>query len=336
MPASRSSTSPIPSRCLGARSGSSGAVSSSTSRISCLVAPQRAADRDAVDAGLGDGLRRLASQVLVDAALDDPEDRLPRRTVLAMPLQAAVQPAVRALHRASGVVAVRVIGRALVEDQRDVGPELRLHLHRDLGREEQLAPVPVGAEPHPLLVDRDDGAMIATGPPLPLHLVGHPTVRQREHLKAAGVGDQRPLPPHELVQPPGSRDPIRPGRDEQVVRVPQHQLIPHPSYLARLKTAHRPLRGQRNERRRADRAVRASAAPRPAQRHPDADLEPQPVPIVPHARLVIDHRLRGSTVSRRSGSCRSWPRAGGCRGAPARSAPRRRGCRGRAARVPRG
>ena len=169
IPASRSSTSPIPSRCLGASSGSSGAVIASTAAHLLLVAAEGAADRDPVDAGRRDRLGRLAPQVLVDAALDDPEDGLPRRALALVPGEAAVEPAVGALRRARGVVAVGVEGRALVEDEGDVGAERRLHLHRDLGRDEQLGAVAVGAEAHPLLADLEHRAVLAAGAaPLPL------------------------------------------------------------------------------------------------------------------------------------------------------------------------
>ena len=75
---------------------------------------------------------RLLDATQVDAALDDPVDDLPLGPVLGVPGEATVQPAVRALGRARRVVAIGVVGRALVEDQGDVGAELRLHLHRDL------------------------------------------------------------------------------------------------------------------------------------------------------------------------------------------------------------
>ena len=68
------------------------------------------------------------------------------------------QPAVGALGRARGVVAADVERRALVEGERDVGAERRLHLHRGLGRDEALAAVDVGAEAHALLLDREDRA----------------------------------------------------------------------------------------------------------------------------------------------------------------------------------
>jgi len=143
-----------------------------------LVATEGAADREAVDASGGDGLGRLAPQVLVDAALDDAEDRLARRPLALVPGEAAVEPAVGALGRAGGVVAVGVEGRALVEDQGDVGAERRLHLHRDLGRDEQLGAVAVRAEVHPLLLDRDHRALVTALAPLPLDLVGDAAVGQ--------------------------------------------------------------------------------------------------------------------------------------------------------------
>jgi hypothetical protein len=74
----------------------------------------------------------------VDAALDDPEHRLAGRALAPVPGEAALQPAVRALGRAGGVVAVGVKGRALVEDEGDVGAERGLHLDRDLRGDESL------------------------------------------------------------------------------------------------------------------------------------------------------------------------------------------------------
>ena len=50
-----------------------------------LGVPQRAADRDPVHVGRGDVGGRLGAQVLVDAALHDPVERLPGRRVLALP-----------------------------------------------------------------------------------------------------------------------------------------------------------------------------------------------------------------------------------------------------------
>src|SRR3954470_185741 len=100
-----------------------------------------------------------------------------------MPLDAAVEPAVRALGRASRVVAVDVERRALVERQRDVGAERRLDLHRRLGTHEALPTVDVGPEPDALLVDREDAALAVVGPSA-LDLLGHRSVAHREDLEA--------------------------------------------------------------------------------------------------------------------------------------------------------
>ena len=201
-----------------------------------LVAAEGAADRDPVDRSLRDRLRRLPPQVLVDAALDDPEDRLALGAARLVPFEAAAEPAMGALHRARRVVAVGVVRRALVEDEGDVGAELRLHLHRDLGRDEELRPVAVGAKPGSLLVDPDHRAVLAAPrSAAALDLVGDAAVGEREDLEAAGVGDQRPLPAHEAVQAPGGGDPVRPGRDEQVVGVAEDELVAEAGDLVRVE-----------------------------------------------------------------------------------------------------
>ena len=153
-----------------------------------------------------------------------------------VPVEAAVEPAVGALGRAGGVVAVGVEGRALVEDEGDVGAERRLHLHRDLGRDEQLGRRrgrSGSATPSSPIETTEP--WLAAGPPAALDLVGDAAVGEREDLEAAGVGDQRPLPAHEPVQPAGGGDPLRPGRDEQVVGVAEHHLVAELGDLARFE-----------------------------------------------------------------------------------------------------
>src|SRR3954453_16369477 len=140
-----------------------------------------------------------------------------------MPLDAAVEPAVRALGRASRVVAVDVERRALVERQRDVRPERRLDLHRRLGAHELLGPVDVGAEPHALLRDLEDAAL-ALVRAAALDLFGHRSVAHAENLEAAGVGDDRPPPRHELVQATELGDQLVPWLDEKVEGVAEHNL----------------------------------------------------------------------------------------------------------------
>src|SRR4051812_23397210 len=118
--------------------------------------------------------------------------------MLALPVDAAVEPAVRALGRAGGVVAVDVERGALVERQRDVGAERRLDLHARLRPHEALAAVDVGAEADAFLADLEDAVLAATGAAA-LDLLRHRPVAHREHLEATGVGDDRPPPRHELV-----------------------------------------------------------------------------------------------------------------------------------------
>ncbi len=198
-----------------------------------LRVPERAADRDPVHVGRGDVGGRLGAQVLVDAALHDPVERLPGGRVLALPGDAAVEPAVRALHRAGGVVALDVERRALVEGERDVRAERRLDLHRGLRAHEALAAVEVGAEAHALLLDRED----ARGAPLlaALDLLGDRAVAHREHLVAAGVGDDRAAPAHELVQAAQLGDVLLARLDEEVEGVAEHHVVAERGDLGRLQ-----------------------------------------------------------------------------------------------------
>ena len=155
IPTSRSSISPMPSRWRGASSGSSGSREAEHAVHLLLLAPQRAADRDPVDPGRRRPLGRFAAQVLVDPALDDPEDRLVGRALPRVPLEAAVEPAVGALGRARRVVAVGVGRGALVEGEGDVRAERRLDPHRLLGAEEAVGAVEQRLERHPLFGDLD-------------------------------------------------------------------------------------------------------------------------------------------------------------------------------------
>src|SRR4051812_50211295 len=107
--------------------------------------------------------------------------------MLALPVDAAVEPAVRALGRAGGVVAVDVERGALVERQRDVGTERGLDLHARLRPHEALAAVDVGAEAHALLADLED-AVLAVAGAAALDLLRHRPLGPPEHLKTAPGG----------------------------------------------------------------------------------------------------------------------------------------------------
>ena len=218
-----------------------------------LVGAERAADRDAVDGARGDRLGGLDPQVLVDAALDDAVDELALGPVGGVPVQAALQPAVRALGRARRVLARDVERRALVEDEREVGAQRGLDLHRRLGAHELLGAVEVGAEAHALLLDREDApGAVRPHRRAPLDLVGDGAVAHREDLEAARVGDDRRAPAHELVQAAEALDELVAGIEEQVERVPQDHVVAEVRDLVREQALDGGLRRQRDERGRAD------------------------------------------------------------------------------------
>ena len=223
-----------------------------------LVLAQRAADRDPAErVARRDRLRGGAAQVLVGAALDDPVDGLALGPVLGVPLQAAIQPAVRALGRARGVLAVGVERRALVEDQRDVRAERGLDLHRGLGAHELRRAVEVGAEAHALLLDREDRARALAGElrGAALDLVRDGAVAHGEDLETAGIGDDRPVPALEAVQPAELLDQLVAGREEQVERVAEHHVVAEGGDLADLERLDDGLGRQRHEGGRAHLAV---------------------------------------------------------------------------------
>ncbi len=169
--------------------------------------------------------------------------------------------------------------RALVEHERDVRAERRLDLHRRLRAHEPPRAVEIGAERHALLLDRQDRARaLAACPGLrgaALDLVGHGAVPHREHLEPARVGDDRPVPAHEAVQPAELADQLVAGRQEQVERVPQHHVVAEVAGLADLQRLDDGLGRERDERGRADLAVGQLERPRPGVRvrRAGADVE---------------------------------------------------------------
>ena len=72
-------------------------------------------------------------------------------------------------------------GGAFVQHHLDVGAQQALDFHRAFGREKFLRAVDMRLEAHALFGDLAQ-------------------LRQRHHLEAAGIGEDRPLPAHEFVQ----------------------------------------------------------------------------------------------------------------------------------------
>jgi hypothetical protein len=197
----------------------------------------------------------------VHAALHDPEHRLVGGAALTVPLEATVEPAVGALGGAGGVLAVGVIGRALVERQRDVGRQRRLDRHRLLRSHEPLGAVDVGAERHPALGDLDDTAAGARVAAPALDLVGDVAVGEREDLEAARVGDQCPLPAREPVQAAELRDQLGARGQEQVERVPEDELEAEPLDVVHAEGAHGAAGRQRYESGRRNRSMSGDEPP---------------------------------------------------------------------------
>src|SRR5690606_7731111 len=94
---------------------------------------------------------------------------------------------------------------ALVEDHHDVRPQLTLHLHWLLGPHEHLGTIHRRGEVHTLLPDLAHGA-------------------QAEYLEATGVGEDRSLPLHEVVQVAVLADDLGARAQPQVEGITQNDL----------------------------------------------------------------------------------------------------------------
>ena len=190
------------------------------------------------------------------------------------------------------------------------------------GAHEALRAVDVGAKAHALLLDREDAARaVGAARRAALDLVGDGAVAHREDLEAARVGDDRPLPAHELVQPAEARDELVAGLEEQVERVAEDHVVAERGDLARLEALDRRLRRERDERR--------ACGPSPCGGAQD-----------PGARARDRGPRRDLEGAAATGLARSWSREACASGRtaprprPADRAPRGRAGRGICARTP--
>ena len=134
------------------------------------------------------------------------------------PVARPLGPAHRPLHRAFGLLLGRRKRRAFVERHDDVGTEQPLHLHRPLGRQHVRRPVEVRLEANAFFRFFGEFA-------------------EAHHLIAAAVGQDRPVPIHELVQPAERRHPLRAGPEHQMIGIAKQDIRaarPHPLGLHRL------------------------------------------------------------------------------------------------------
>jgi hypothetical protein len=113
-----------------------------------------------------------------------------------------------------------------------------LDLRRDLRREARSSPVVDRPEGDAVVVDFDQG------------------VAKGEDLEAARIGQDRPIPAGEGVQPAQIRDQLVTGPEMQVIRVAEDDLRADGAKLVRVEALHRPLRADGHEGGRADLSVR--------------------------------------------------------------------------------
>src|SRR5206468_11503260 len=121
------------------------------------------------------------------------------------PIAPALRPSQRPLHRLARRVELRGIRETLVEHHGDVGSEPRLNVDDALRTEEMRRAVEMRAKACAVFVDR-------------------PARGEAEHLIAAAVGEDRPIPGHEAMKSAPTRDQFVAGPQIKVVRVAEENL----------------------------------------------------------------------------------------------------------------
>ena len=149
------------------------------------------------------------------------------------------QPAQGALAGGFGILIGRRVFHALVEGHGDIRAQVGLNLHGLLRPHKDAAPVDVGGEGDPFLLDLAQA-------------------RQGEHLEPARVGQDRAVPPHEPVQAAHLPHHLVAGAQVKVVGVGQLYLTADLlQIVGRHRTLDGPLGAHVHEHRRLHRAVGA-------------------------------------------------------------------------------
>src|SRR5437879_1246681 len=122
-------------------------------------------------------------------------------------LLAPRRPARRQFHRRPHARLIRWILGAFVEGHDDVRPQPDLRLHRALRTEEMRGTIQVRAERDSVFCKL-------------------PQLTQAENLESTGIGQDRPPPRHEPVQPAHPPDGLHSRPQVKVIGVPQDDLCP--------------------------------------------------------------------------------------------------------------
>ena len=213
-------------------------VQPTTSRI-CSFDSERAADRDAVDPGAA-RTRSIAAQVLVHAALHDPVEQLARRA-----RARACQATQRSSQRCVRSIELSVYSRSTWKGVHSSKASAMSEPSAAWTSIEVSGPMkrspPSRYERKRTPSSAIDMTIDLVGPAAPpLDLLGHRSVSHREDLVAARVGDDRPAPAHELVQPAQLAHELLTRLDEQVERVAEHHVVAQPGHLRGVERLDRP------------------------------------------------------------------------------------------------
>ena len=157
-------------------------------------------------------------------------------------LLAARRPACRHFHRGARASSVRRILRALIERHDDVGAQPDLRFHRALRAEEMRRAVEVRAERHTFLVDFAQFV-------------------EAEDLKSARVGQDRPPPRHESMQPAHPSHGLNPWPQVEVIRIAENDVRAQLFERVLRHAFDRRHRSHRHEHRCLDLGVRSEQAP---------------------------------------------------------------------------
>jgi hypothetical protein len=142
----------------------------------------------------------------------------------------------------------------VIELHDHVGAQIALDAHHALRREHMLRAIEMTAE--------FDAVLAHGAQPL-----------EREHLKPAGVGEDRAIPHHEAVQPAHVANEVIARPQVQMICVAEYHPGADGVQVVGVERLHRRERAHRHERRRLYHAVRCREAPGPRAPHRRVDGE---------------------------------------------------------------